>query len=108
MKHLSELHHPDTVRQLLRDLHQAAEQHRFVSEQIDFLSPNEGSHIGKVAVYLGKIDAVRRAVNALADYQYDLQRQVDATRHEAQVDAAIAELLAPYSQRRPGCDEHEG
>lgn len=108
MSHLCELHHPDTVRHLLRDLHEAGEQHRFVSEKIDFLSPNEGSRIGKVSVYLGKIDAVRRAVNALAEYQHDLSMQVTASRHEAMVETAIADLIAPYTQRRPGCDEHEG
>lgn len=100
------LQHPDTVRRLLRDLHAAAEQHRFVAERIDATSGNEGSRHAKRVLYMAKIDAVERAIKSLADYQDEMEMQVVALRHEMHVDAAIADLLGPRLERRPGCDEH--
>jgi hypothetical protein len=86
------MQHPDTVRRLLRDLHTAAEGHRFIQERIDSSTTNEGSRKARTRLYLNRIEAVQKAIDDLNNAQEGILSEALHAEEQAQ-DSAIEELM---------------
>lgn len=99
---LTQIYDINTVRRLLRGLHKAAEQHRFVHEDIDASTRNDASRQMEQHIYLNKVEAVEKAIERLLSAQLDLHLMARGV-NVCEAEGDIAELLTV--ERKPGCDE---
>lgn len=76
--------------------------HRKIGELLDCGAPNEACREARELRYRNAVDALEGALIKLAE----LQEEITAHASDAMVENAIANLLAPRTQRFPTSDEH--
>lgn len=82
--------------------------HRHVSERIDLLATNPGARSGMRAIYSVKLEALVKALNALAHCQREIEaRAMDAMEaaHGSEAECAVLFLTLPPSGGAPESDE---